>query len=197
MRIALHHRAGLPAAGPLQSWVGVPAWRYQVANVCRRSCERKSVISARSGAFLQASVLSWMMGSPRKVKTPVQGLRLVRKVLPAAIRGLVDRRATLECLGSRRASRGSERPEARETFLVEPVPRLAIGLRGRNAGRRWIAGADGGLAGTQDGAAPELVFDLFNAARAWAARRSSSVGTGASGATGFATSRYFSGTTSA
>ena len=50
---------------------GVPLCTCQLAQVCRRSCHRKSVIPARSRPAYQALVLTWMMGLPRKLNTCV------------------------------------------------------------------------------------------------------------------------------
>ena len=46
------------------SYNGVPFWIRQLAQVCRRSCQRKSVMLARFSALREAFVFTYLIGCP-------------------------------------------------------------------------------------------------------------------------------------
>lgn len=52
-----------------RSYNGVPFWISQLAQVCRKSCQRKSAIPARLRALRQAFVFTYLTGLPSYVKT--------------------------------------------------------------------------------------------------------------------------------
>ena len=52
-----------------RSYKGMPFWISQLAEVCRRSCQRNSAIPARLRAFRQAFVFTYLTGLPSYVKT--------------------------------------------------------------------------------------------------------------------------------